>query len=81
MELCPKADDVWFWAMAVMNHTKTICCDKKLRKIYYPNIKSTQEYALNNDNNAETSLNDIQIKKVIEHYPEIMNILREETKR
>ena len=26
-ELCPNADDIWFWAMAVLNKTKVIKID------------------------------------------------------
>ncbi len=81
MKLAPNADDVWFWAMAILN-------DRKIRVINEP-IKNVQpvNYDREHGLNGEMTLyqtnvveNDIQIKNVINQYPEILNILKSELK-
>lgn len=72
----PSADDVWLWAMAVLNRTKIIvpqCCQKQLKY-----IEGTQNCNIENkplhQSNVEEGGNDIQIGNVLRLYPEIKNI-------
>lgn len=70
-KICPHQDDIWFWAMAVLNSTKIIptrfgikmdgCC-----------IGETQSVGLYNTiNSDETSPNNIAIENIVKQYPEI----------
>ncbi len=47
MDLCPKADDLWFKAMAYLNGKKTFCVSEKARPI--PLLRS-QKNSLNSSN-------------------------------
>lgn len=77
LSLAPNADDIWFWAMTVLNGTKIISPKKSVKKITY--INPERERGLT----GETTLfstnkkggNDIQLAKIVEHYPEILEIL------
>lgn len=71
MLLCPRGDDIWFWANAVLKGTKIKYIDKSIQP---KNIEGTQETALwlLNLNGGE---NDKQIKAVIDKYPQILTIL------
>ena len=78
-KLSPKADDVWFWAMAVLNKTKICIADNWVKRLTYINPERerglTDEVTLFSFN--KKGGNDIQIRNVINHYPEILNILKE----
>jgi len=70
MKLAPTADDIWFWAMAVLNMTKIAIVENG---IFYP---------LPIDNNEKGSLyevnkyqNDIFIQNIINYYPEVVKNL------
>lgn len=73
MDICPDADDVWFWAMAVLNNTKI--------RVGSPTLNRLNEI----ENETDTSLwsknkfrNDAIFKKVLETFPEIRNRIMEE---
>ncbi len=80
MQLAPKADDVWFWAMCVMNNKKIKVVKNPINEILY--INTYREMGINKD---ETTLfssnraggNDEQIKNVINAYPQILNLLKQ----
>ncbi len=78
-KLSPKADDVWFWAMAVLNKTKICIADNWVKRLTYINPERerglTDEVTLFSFN--KKGGNDVQIRNVINHYPEILNILKE----
>ena len=68
-KICPSEDDMWFWAMAVLNDTKINVVKNNLTKLVF-NSKSSQEFALSNgnvglDGNAE------QINNILKKYPVI----------
>lgn len=71
MELCPHADDIWFWAMCVLN-------DRKINIVTGAQplnlVDGSQEDALWYSNMNEGQ-NDVQLKKVSEHYPELLDKL------
>lgn len=79
VELAPKADDVWFWAMAVLNKTKILVVKDWIRELTYVNPERerglTDEITLFSFN--KKGGNDLQIDKVINHYPQILQILKE----
>lgn len=72
-EVAPFADDIWFWAMTVLNGTKILIPTAAQSKLIYVDI-DTQI-------NGETlwaknkTQNDVQLKQVIEKYPELLNVL------
>lgn len=62
-DICPKADDIWFKAMALLNKTycKRICKEFKA----FPLIPGSQIVSLFSENMSQ---NDVQIKAVFERY-------------
>ena len=77
LSLAPNADDIWFWAMTVLNGTKIISPKDSVKKITYLNPErergltgGTTLFSTNKKGG-----NDIQLAKVVEHYPEILDIL------
>ena len=82
-EFCPTTDDLWFWAMAVLNKTKITCIDNPFNILKYVNI--TQELGLINAPtlwlyNKEGN-NDKQFNNLLEHFPEIKKIIINEKKQ
>jgi glycosyltransferase involved in cell wall biosynthesis len=80
MELSPDADDVWFWAMGVMNKTKIKIVKNGYKMPNYVNPKrelgfSDEKilFATNSEKNTEF------MKRVMDKYPEIMKKLKKET--
>lgn len=78
-QLSPKADDVWFWAMAVLNKTKICIANDWIRRLTY--VNPDRERGLTNEITLfsfnKKGGNDMQIKNVLNHYPEILNILKD----
>lgn len=72
MRLCPQADDIWFWAMAVKNDFPIKVVENNISKLNY--IDGTQETALW-QNNVIGGQNDIQLQNVLKEYPEILDKL------
>ncbi|MBQ9270837.1 MAG: glycosyltransferase family 8 protein [Alphaproteobacteria bacterium] len=72
MNLCPQADDIWFWAMAVKNNTPIKVVENNITKLNF--IDGTQETALWHTNVIEGQ-NDIQLQNVLCEYPEILDNL------
>lgn len=74
LELCPTADDVWFWAMAVLSKVKIRVIDNNIiDQIYvYPQdelrlgCKATLAVE-----NCENNGNDRYLKNVLERFPQI----------
>lgn len=82
LDLCRYGDDIWFWAMAVLNKTKFKVVNEPFYDLIY--INPAREVHLIKEetlwsNNRQGS-NDRQIKAVINHYPEIMRIIGENEK-
>lgn len=78
-KLCPTNDDIWFWAMAVLNKTKITSNLKPHDRLKYVNI--SREIGIDNNrtlwNLNKFGQNDIQFKKVLEYFPEILKIIYE----
>lgn len=81
LDICPKADDIWLWTMAVLNHQKIHVVSKNIQTLTYVNLDRelglTGEFRLGSYN-VYGGGNDEQLRKVLWKYPEIMQILREE---
>ena len=77
MDLCPSGDDIWFWAMAIRNKTKITGIDNPYNKLIYVNV--VRELGLVNRftlwNLNQSGKNDVQIKNMINRYPEILKII------
>lgn len=81
-ELCFNGDDIWFWAMSVLNKTKTRVVKNNISYLTY--INPTRELNMFDEktlwySNAKHG-NDIQLNNVLNHYPKIKEILLSETK-
>lgn len=73
--LAPNADDIWFWAMAVLQGTKIKVVDDNIKQLTY--INPERELGLNNEitlcsQNCGNGQNDIQLANVLKQYPQIM---------
>jgi hypothetical protein len=77
LNLAPNADDIWFWAMTILNNTKIVSPKNSTKKLTY--INPARERGLTNEitlfSSNKKGGNDIQLAKVIEHYPEILKKL------
>ena len=65
--LCPSGDDIWFWAMAVLNGT-LIKRIESYREISSEYIKESQKESLWKSNKIK---NDLMINNIFEYYPEL----------
>lgn len=75
-KLCPTGDDIWFWAMALLKGTKINLVKNRLGHPEF-NKSVSQEMALGKIN-CTKNFNDQQIKNVIEYYPKLREILKNE---
>jgi hypothetical protein len=82
MNLCPTADDLWFWAMAVMNETKIIVIKNNIiastpnTPIQYKDvIEPKNSLGSINCINGQKQ-NNIQLHNILEHYPIIKERLK-----
>lgn len=78
LTLCPNADDIWFWIMARLNHTKHTFVH--LKRNYY-SFDAIYQYlhknsALTHSNRLENK-NDIQLTKVVSHYSNLTSAIVE----
>lgn len=76
-QLAPKADDIWFWSMALLNNYKIKIVKDNISELTY--INPERERGLTNEltlfSTNKKGGNDIQLEKVISHYPQIKEIL------
>lgn len=77
MECCPRADDVWFNAMAVLQGTKTKIVKGGAYPLRYINPEEQDKgiNTLSSYNNRQGG-NDLQIQAVLKLYPEILSKLK-----
>ncbi|WP_297296342.1 glycosyltransferase [uncultured Brachyspira sp.] len=69
MELCPKADDIWFWAMAVLNGTKINVVKDNINRP----VELGYEYYINLwQVNVKQNLNDVQLNNVVNYYGNLL---------
>lgn len=77
LTLAPNADDIWFWAMAILNNRKICVVNNNIKKLKVTNILRQLNfnglktlYAQNKNGG-----NDKQLLAVLNEYPEIKNKL------
>lgn len=70
-ELAPIADDLWFWAMAVLNGTKIKIPANSisLGSFVYVDIDAQENGENLRQKNYVEDYNDVQLKRIIERYP------------
>jgi len=78
MDLCPTADDVWFWAMAVLQGTKIKIVNNNISSLTYINpereLRLNQEITLSQLNVLQNK-NDEQINNILDYYKELKKII------
>lgn len=74
MALAPQADDIWFWAMALMAGTKHRLVDYGYSfyqiDLLYQKLHSNSSLM---SSNLHRDSNDVQIKNLMEHYTDLFN--------
>ena len=69
-ELAPNADDLWFWVMAKRIGTKHSCCNIDGTNYSFDAIyQFFHKGSALTHSNAGASMNDIQLKQIIDRYP------------
>ncbi|MCL2305493.1 MAG: glycosyltransferase family 2 protein [Planctomycetaceae bacterium] len=81
LKLSPTADDVWFWAMAVLNDTRL--CIVENNTLHPKRNSSGKDRSPTGHRslaaiNCNEGGNDKQIRQVLEHYPAILEKLKTE---
>lgn len=74
MKLSPRADDLWLWAMAILNGSKIAVVKNNLMANGNAMTISPNNTSLWLNNLIEG--NDEQLKAIINHYPKILDILQ-----
>lgn len=78
-ELCPYADDIWIWAMAVLSKTKIRGIENPMPRLCY--INPARDLGLLNEKTLwelNKFENNVQFDNVIKHFPELLDILFED---
>lgn len=76
MSLAPTADDVWFWAMAVMNGTKIKVVENNQSELDYIPDTQDSDACLYKSNTGSDCQNDVFIKNVLKAYPVVLRKLK-----
>ena len=72
MTLCPTNDDIWFWAMTVMNNKKIKLIKNNHLKLEFLEGSQNTEFCLYKKNVLENK-NDEQLNNILQYYPQILN--------
>ena len=74
----PTQDDVWFWAMAVLNHTKIKLVANF--DIQLPTIPNSQQYGLSKINKKQgIGVDSLDASRlIVKEYPQIIKIIKED---
>ena len=74
LKLCPSGDDIWFWAMAILNKTKIYAIEKPMHLLCYVNI--ARELGILDETTLweinKSGKNDVQFQNVLNQFPEIL---------
>lgn len=71
--LAPKGDDIWFWAMARLYKTKYTIVESGYKEIINVDASDTGMWIKNVFHGG----NDIQLMRVLQKYPELVELLEE----
>lgn len=77
MKIASENDDYWFWAMSVLNKTRTIVVENNISEIV--EIDGTDDSSLYLTGNFQGN-NNIQLKNIFDYYPHIKRILYWDTR-
>ncbi len=80
MKICPSTDDIWIWAMAILNKTKIKPVDDGISELTYINL-AREDLVLNEKVLWSVNTrgdNDVQLKNLLECFPEITENIFEE---
>ena len=81
LDIAENGDDLWLWAMTVLNKTKYKVPSKRYNDLIY--INPARERQLINEStlwssNMNENQNNEQLKRIIKKYPEIIDIIKED---
>lgn len=78
-KLAPHGDDIWFWAMALLNNTKIYVARHNITNLTYVNPERERGKTGEKTLFAQNRLggNDIQMKQVLETFPELYERLQQ----
>ena len=79
MKLAPTNDDLWLWFMGIRNGYKISILQNNDFELFY--IGDSQRYSLSSINNKKDMLYFKQLEKLIDHYPDVFEALKEEQTR
>lgn len=78
LKLCPSGDDLWIWAMAMLNNTKICLVQDNMKELIYTN--PLREYGIIKGHTLYKSNslggNDRQLNAIIQYYPQLMDIIK-----
>lgn len=69
LKVCPDADDIWFWGMAVLRGTRINLVSPSLGKLSY--VEGSQDDALWRVNLTQNA-NDQKLKNIMQSYPNLL---------
>ncbi|MDR3256689.1 MAG: glycosyltransferase [Endomicrobium sp.] len=75
LKLLPSTDDIWFWAMCVLNNIKINSVKKNTA--YVKNVENTQKSSLWSIN--KNNINDENLQKIFHLYPKLYKKIRKYT--
>jgi len=78
MEIAPSVDDIWFWSMAVLAGTKIMHIVDGTERHLVQNPVASNKYALWNTNRDVLVGNDVQLREIVQRYPNIQRRLDSE---
>ena len=72
--LCPTADDIFFWAMALLQGSPIRVVENKIAEL--PNINGANSENALYKVNLTGGQNDVQLSNIFTHYPQLADILQ-----
>ena len=82
MNLCPTSNDIWFWLMACMNRVRVRRVSNNYFHLALITVGDTQKGpTLSSINDSGENLFWKAFNNILEHYPELDGLLREEYQR
>lgn len=73
LNICNTGDDIWFWAMCILNKIRIKVVDNKMKHLLF--VLNSQDESLWKTNVLK-NVNDEMLGSVIRHFPEILDTLK-----
>lgn len=77
LSMAPSVDDIWFWAMAILQHTRIRIVEGNI--FNFEGVFIVKNQSLWDDNVYDK--NDVALEKLMEAYPELRQLLQEDLAR